>query len=158
MIRKFLNRAKSVVNLFRRPRMLWLANIAEGTHAGTITKLADAAITTRFLLVKPGTDGNHIALSGANDCPLGVCEDEPSAAEEPVAVALLGCSPRTVKMVANGEITALAEVYTAASGKISAVSAVAGTYYRVGRAIQASTGDGDTIEVDPYPPTALVVS
>lgn len=148
MIRKFLN-------LFRPARLTFLANVADGTHHGTITKLADAAITTRFLLVKIGSDAAHIAANGANDCPLGVCEDEPSAAEEPAAVALFGCASRTLKMQASGAVTVGAEVYTAASGKVSAVSAVAGTYYRVGRALSAATDD--VIEVDPYPPTALVV-
>lgn len=137
--------------------LLPLANIAEGTHEDSVTKLADAAITTRYLLVKKGTDTNHIATCGANELPVGVCEDEPSAAEEPVNVALFGCAQRTRLMVASEAITSMQEVYTAASGKIQNEPAVAGTYYRVGRALTDASADGDVVEVDPYPPTQLIV-
>ena len=138
--------------------MLACANIAAGTHEGAITKLADAAITTRFLLVTFGTDAAHIAVNGASDNPLGVCTDEAAAAEEPVNVALLGAGAQTVKMVASEAVDAGEEVYSAASGKVSDLPTAAGTYYRVGKALDEATADGDEIEVDPYPPQAVVVS
>jgi len=143
---------------YRFDGTLKLANIAEGTHVDSVTKLADAAITTRYLLVKEGTDVDHIATCGADECPVGVCEDEPSAAEMPVNVALFGCAQRTRKMVASEEISSMALVYTAADGKVQDEPAVAGTYYRVGRALTAASTDGDEIEVDPYPPLAFEVS
>src|SRR5688572_11552643 len=66
--------------------------LTDGTHAtGRIGHLlADAAISTRHLLVKTGSDANHFAVSGAGDKPLGTCIDEPSGAEEPGTVALFG--------------------------------------------------------------------
>lgn len=144
--------------VFGRPHAHTLANIAAGTHEDSVTRLADAAITTRHLLVKKGTDEDHIATCGANDLPLGVCTDEPSAAEEPVNVALFGCAQQTRIMVAADSIDAMAEVYTAADGQIQAAPSAAGTYYRVGRALKAASGSDEEIEVDPYPPTAYVVS
>lgn len=135
-----------------------LANVAEGTHEDCITKLADAAISTRFLLVKFGTDVNHIAANGESDKPLGVCTDEPSAAEEPANVDLLGTAMNTRKMVASEIIAYNEDVYTAASGKVQGEPSAAGTYYKVGRALTASTTDGDVIEVEPCLPLKYVVT
>jgi hypothetical protein len=135
-----------------------MGNPAVGIHEGPIAKLADEAITDRNLLGKFGSDVDHVALCGAAELPLGVIEDEAAAAEDPVAVALLGCTGRTVRMVASEAIDYGEEVFTAASGKVQDPPTVAGTYYRVGRAIQAATTDGDEIEVIPYTPTAYVVS
>ena len=135
-----------------------LCNIAEGTHEDSVTKLADAAITTRHLLVKQGSDADHIAVCGANDDPSGVCDDEPSAAEKEANVNLLGVIHRTVLMVASEAITAGERVFTAASGKVQDEPTDPGTYYCVGRAMTAASADGDEIEVEPCFPIALVVA
>src|ERR1051325_3567860 len=42
-----------------------LANIAEGTHDGNITKAVDAVITERFLLAKIGSASDRVAVAGA---------------------------------------------------------------------------------------------
>ena len=140
-------------------RRVTFANIAEGRHGtGVVTKLTDAAITTRYLLGKPGSDGNHIAASGASDIPLGVIADEASAAEDPVNVQILGNAQGTVFMVANEAITQGEHVYTAASGKVQDLPAGAGTYYEVGLALTASAADGDIIEVAHCVPRKTVVS
>jgi hypothetical protein len=141
----------------RLRRLTPLANIAEGTHEDSITKLADAALTTRFLVVKVGTDIDHIAACGANDDPLGICTDEPSAAEREVNVDLLGTAKSTRKAVASEAITAGDRIFTAAAGKVSDLSAVAGTYYCIGRALQAAAVDGDVIEFEPCFPIAVTV-
>lgn len=135
-----------------------MGNPAVGVHEGPITKLADAAIADRNLLGKFGSDVDHIAVSGADELPLGVIEDEAAAAEDPVAVAPLGSTGRTVKMVAAEAINYGEEVFTAASGKVQDAPTASGTYYRVGRAIQAATTDGDELEVIPYTPTEYVVA
>lgn len=128
--------------------------LTDGTHAtGRIGHLlADAALTTRYLLVKSGSDSGHFAACGASDLPLGVCIDEPSAAEEPATIAFLGAFSGTIKMVGSEAISAGADVYAAASGKVQDQPASAGTYYRVGRAVTACTGDGDAFEVTPCLP------
>lgn len=136
------------------PSRLVACNIAEGTHAGNITRLTDAAIATRFLLVKKGTDTNHIAVCSAiTDRPIGVCTDEAAAAEENVNVALLGSSKTTLKMVAGAAITSGARVATMASGKVQ--TAVT-TQYPIGVALTDAAADGDIIEVDPINPTAVI--
>lgn len=129
-------------------------NIAEGTHCGNVTKLTDAAIATRFLCVKIGSDADHIAVcSAVTDVPIGICTDEADAAEEPVNVALFGSAENTRKVVAGAAINAGALVATMASGKVQ--TAVA-TQYPIGRAITAAAADGDVIEIDPILPTVAL--
>jgi hypothetical protein len=134
------------------------ANAGEGTTpGGKVTRRADAAITTRYLIVKKGTDATHIALNAASTTqPLGVCLDEPAAAEDLVAVQLLGSNVGTVKMVASEAIAVDALVYTAANGKIQdPPAASSGVAYKVGRALQAAAGDGSVIEVEPCFPLSV---
>lgn len=155
---------KRILNLlagicgYRLGGLLPLANIAEGTHEGGVTMLTDAAITTRFLLGKVGTDANHVAVCGANDKPCGVIEDEADAAEDPVFVGFLGATSRSRKFVADDAYAANTDIFTAANGKVSDESAVAGTYYKVGRLLQASGADGDVVEAESHAPIALVVT
>lgn len=136
------------------------ANITTGTHeSGALPRRADAAITTRYLLVKPGSDADHIAVSGASDIPLGVCPDEPSAAEELTAVHLLGTYPGTLKMVAGGSIAHGALVSAAANGKVITLPTGAGTYHIVGRSVnRATAADNDVIEVAHCFPIQRVVA
>jgi hypothetical protein len=122
-------------------RRIRLANIAEGTHEDSVSRYTDAAITTRHLLYKVGSDASHIAVSGASDLPIGTIADEATAAEELVAVQLLG-KKGTKRMVASEAINAGALVYAAASGKV----ATTGTQC-VGVALTTVTTDLDVIEV-----------
>lgn len=144
--------------LVGRNGLTFLANVAEGTHAGSITKLADAAITTRHLLVKIGSDSGHVALAGVSDIPLGVATDEPAAAEDPVNVALLGVTESTLLGVASAAITAGDLLVPAANGKLRTLPGTTGTYNIVGRAITAAGADGDTIEFVPSFPIQRVVA
>ena len=134
-----------------------LSNIAEGTHEDGITRLTDAAITTRHLLYKLGSDANHIAVCGASNVPLGTVADEAAAAEEYIAVSLLGATSKTRLMVASEALTVGELVFTAASGKISNLSASAGTYYQVGVTVTAAAADGDLVEVATTPAIKVVV-
>src|SRR5688572_8369107 len=127
-----------------------LANIAEGTHDGNITKAADAAITERFLLAKIGSASDRVAVCGAADIPIGVITDEAAAAGEHVNVALLGSSRGTVRMVASAAIAQGALLEPAASGRVQTLAGGAGTHHVVGRALDAATAAGDVIEVDPF--------
>lgn len=146
-------------NVSRRTRRRGLTaalNIAEGTHAGTIRKLTDAAITTRYLLYKFGSDVNHIAVAGASDIPLGTVDDEASAAEEEVGVNILGSTGRTLLMVASETITVGEAVFAAANGKIQDLPVANGTYYQVGYAMNGAGAD-ELIEVQPCTPIKVVV-
>lgn len=139
------------------PRVLRLANIGVSQHVGSFTKRADAALATRFLLVKQGTDVNHIAVAGAADIAYGVATDEAAAAEDLVAVAILGAQDKTLPMVASAAIAADAFVVSAAGGKIRTLPATTGTYYIIGKALEAAAADGDPIEVASCFPIQRVV-
>lgn len=128
-------------------RRVRLANIAGGTHEKGITKLTDAAITTRHLLVTKGTDNDHIAVAGAADIPFGTCPDEAPAAESNVNVLLLG-KGSTHRMIANAAMVTIGvRVYAAASGKIALTGTV-----EVGLLLTVAGADGDIVEVSDYPP------
>jgi len=127
-----------------------LANIAEGTHEGGITKSTDAAILERWLLGKVGSASDRVAVCGASDTPIGVITDEASAAGDAVSVTLLGSSRGTVRMVASAAIAQGALLEPAASGRVQTLGAGAGTHHVVGRALDVATAAGDVIEVDPF--------
>lgn len=127
-----------------------LANIAEGTHDGNITKFAEAAITERHLLGKIGGAADRVAVAGAGDAPLGVITDEATVALDPVNVALLGASRSTLRMVASAAIAQGALVEPAANGRIQTLTGSVGNHHIVGRALDAASGAGDVIEVDPF--------
>ncbi len=133
-----------------KPKTVLLANIAEGTHCGNITKAVDAAITERFLLAKVGSASDRVAVCGAADTPIGVITDEAAAAADLVNVALLGSAGSTVRMVASAAITQGSLVEPAASGRIQTLSGAVGTHHVVGRALDAASNAGDVIEVDPF--------
>mgnify|MGYP001167310944 FL=1 len=126
-------------------RRLYACNIAEGVHDCAVSRVADAAITSRHLLYKKGAADNSITVAGASDWPLGTVDDEITAEEisggVQVAVQLLGKGP-TKRMVASGVIGAGVTVYAAASGKVAATGTVV-----VGTSLTAASADGDVIEV-----------
>lgn len=124
------------------------ANIGEGTYqTGNMSRLADAALSTRHLCVKIGSDVNHVAVAAAADIALGVANDAAEAAEDPVNVQILGRADGTILMTASGAIALGAMVVTDASGKIRTLPGTTGTYYIIGRALEAAGADGDVINV-----------
>jgi hypothetical protein len=127
-----------------------LANVAEGTHDGNITKAVDAVITERFLLAKIGSASDRVAVAGAVDTPIGVITDEAAAIGDLVNVALLGARPSTVRMVTSGAISQGALLEPAASGRVQTLGVGAGTHHVIGRALDAASAAGDVIEVDPF--------
>lgn len=141
-----------------RTKKIHCANIGVGQHNGNVTYKTDAAITTRYLLGKIGSDAAHVAVSDAADIPLGVITDEAAAAEDLVNLALFGSGEKTLKVVASAAIAAGAFVVGADGGKTRTLPAVAGTYYIVGRALNAAAADGDTVEIDPIPCVQRVVA
>jgi hypothetical protein len=52
----------------------------------------------------------------------------------------------THKITASGAITKGADIYAAAAGKVQALPGTAGTYRKVGFALEAASTDGDIIE------------
>jgi hypothetical protein len=139
--------------------LTYLANgISDGTHAAAVTLLSDAAISTRFLLVRIGSDAAHVALCGVGDIALGVATDETAAAEEPVNVQLLGIGESTCLGVASAAIAAGALVVAAASGKLRTLPTATGSYHIIGRALVAAGADNDRFEFIPTFPVLRVVA
>lgn len=132
----------------RTRRSEFCNGLNDGRRAdGQRTYLADAAIATRYLLVKIGSDANHIAVcSAVTDNPIGLCTDEPAAAEDETNVAILGASPGTHIGVSGAAITAGAYVATTAAGKLQ--TAVA-TQFVIGRALTAAAGADELVEFTP---------
>lgn len=146
---------------FRRSRLVSAINTNPanfGTHAaGGISMLASAAITTRYRLVKKGATALHIAIPTATaDEPIGVCEDQPAAAEDPVNVIMLGAHAGTVPMVAGGTITDGADLYMTSNGSVVVKPTAAGTYWGVGSA-RGAWGINNVLEVIPRKPRKLIV-
>lgn len=144
------NKLRLRCGLRPKPRTVLLANIAEGTHLGNITKAVDAAITERFLLAKVGSASDRVAVAGAADTPIGVITDEAAATGDLVNVLLLGSCGSTTRMVASAAITQGSLVEPAASGRVQTLSGAAGTHNVVGRALDSASNARDVIEVDPF--------
>ncbi|WP_397379588.1 hypothetical protein [Prosthecobacter sp.] len=130
--------------------------LGDGTHH-TLSLRADAAIATKFLLVKRGSDAKHAAVcAAASDEPLGVSTDEAAAVEDPIAVQLLGTVKKTVLMVAQGSINADVDVYSYGDGTITTTPATAGTFWKVGKSRTAGSA-GLEMEVEPCLPVLTKV-
>jgi len=122
-------------------------NANVGTHpTGVVPKVCQTAALTRYQLVQQGTADNQIIANVATTRPWGVVLDEPAVGDT-AAVALLGATNGTLKMVANAAVTVGTVVYTAAAGKVSPTFGA--TLYMVGRALTPASADGDIIEVQP---------
>lgn len=145
-----------ITQLFKKLLAPVFCNVAEGTHAGQLTRTLESATGTRYLLGTPGSASSQVDICGASDLPLGVITDE-GAIGDLVNVALPGSASSTVLMVASEAIAIGDSVYTAASGKVQDEPATAGTYYQVGTAVTTANSDGDILEVDPVAPRKTVV-
>ena len=153
-MKRFLNQ------LFRRPRLIYLSNIAEGTHGdGNITKKADAIQALRHVLVKIGSDADHVAVTTANtEIPLGVCNDDAVAIEDDVNVQLFSAKPGTCLVRAHAAIDAGDFLVPAAAGRAQTIDGLSSvTTYIVGRAITAATTQDDLVEFIPCLPIQRVI-
>ncbi|MBL9187918.1 MAG: hypothetical protein JNK23_10595 [Opitutaceae bacterium] len=134
-----------------------LVNVAEGFQPAIRTLLTDAAIATRYLLVKRGSDAAHVALAGTADVPIGFVTDEASAAEEGIAVAHFGLLREGALGVASGAIAADEFLVPGANGTVRKLPVAAGTYHIIGRATKAAA-DTAVVEYTPSFPIQRVVA
>jgi hypothetical protein len=132
------------------------ANIAQGTHAGYVTVTAASAFTSKYLLAMADSTPGEIDVCGAGNCPVGVATDEADVGD-PVALKILGVSPQSVLVTANGAIAAESYLYAVANGEVQTEPTAAGTYYLIGRALTAATTAGDLIEAETCVPVKLIV-
>lgn len=145
-----------LVRRARREGMI-LSNIGESTHAdGNMTKLSDAANTTRFVFGKAGTDAAHVAVAGAGDLTYGIITDEAAAAEFPLNVRLHGQGGGTRKVTLGGTVAFMDEIVPTTGGVGLKLPTASGTYYPCARALAAGVS-GDVIEVMSYVPVARVI-
>jgi hypothetical protein len=103
---------------------------------------------SRKLLVKLSAATVVANTKASTDDPIGVTEYNVLTGN-PVAVRFL-CSDETQEITASGAIALDAVVYADDGGKVQALPAGAGTYRKVGIALEAAFADGDIIEVLPY--------
>lgn len=95
------------------------ANIGEGTQEGGVKSYTpDAATTVRYALYKIGTDGDHVAICGAGDTPLGQSNDQADAGV-PIAINLFGLKPGTLRVITDGTIANGDHVKAGAAGKVT---------------------------------------
>jgi len=130
-------------------------NIGEGVHEkGHKSYIPDAATTSRYLLYKIGSDGDHCAVCGAGDIPLGSSDDlaDASALDMPITIKLFGATVGTTRIVTDGTLVNGSKVTTGANGQGTlAVS----TNVVIGVAIigtDTSANAGDAIEIIPNLP------
>jgi hypothetical protein len=133
-------------------------SMTTGKHARRVlTKKADAVHAAHNLMVKVGSDADHIAVSGKADKPLGICTDAPDVAEYPATVEQLS-GPDTNVGVAGAAIAVDDELYTAAGGKIvNAATSGAGATYHVGRALTAAAAEDEEVEFEGRSPDAVTL-
>lgn len=121
-----------------------------GTHqGGRVTRFAEAAIGTKYLLGKKGTGDRDIAVcSVAGERSLGVITDEAKAAGDEVDLATHGGADGTRLVRAGGNIAVGDELTSLANAKAQKLPAAAGTYWVFGEALTAGA-DGDLVEYAP---------
>jgi len=115
-----------------------------GWNEGIKAFTTSAAVLARRLVKMASTGLVAHCTAAAADIAIGVSEYA-VASGAVCSVKLLNCGG-TFEMTAAGAITAGAEVYQAADGKVSATVVPGG---KIGIAIEAATADGDIIEVLP---------
>lgn len=137
------------------------ANATTTLPEGRATLVPEAAFATQYLLGKRGSSSHQVNVCGASDEPLCVVEDTADSTDvtnlEPVSCRLLGSGQATAIAIASEAITIGQRLYTAANGKVQNEPASAGTYWLVGKATSAASGDGKQVTFEPCLPLKLTV-
>lgn len=123
------------------------ANIGEGTYRnGVKSYTPDAATTSRYLCYKIGTDGDHSAITGAGDTPLGQSDDQADAGV-PIAINLFGVVPGTLRVVTDGTIANGDHVKCGATGKVTKASTTDRSFGIAIIGTDQTSADGDVIAI-----------
>ena len=133
--------------------------LAGGLHPDAkLSLFSDGAHTARHLLVKRGSDANHMAvISGMTDEPLGVCFDQPPGAEYGAGVQLLGGCGGTVPVISSEAIAIESWLYSNGDGTVQNNPATAGTFWLVGKAKTPASAANQQIEMEPCTPLRVVI-
>ena len=114
-------------------------SLTSGTHNGTLTRTAGAAIAKGQALKKGATDSKVVPCALATDVAIGVAGDD-AAIGEPVPVLLLGSAEMTVPVLATGEI--------GVGDAVGVLGAAVANGLHIGRALEPASS-GELFEVDP---------
>lgn len=109
---------------------------------GPITFEAYAAVEGKRLVKMNGDEVEHCTAT-STDNAIGITKYA-AKIDTDVAVDTLG-GEGSLDVTAAGAIAAGADIYQAAAGKVQALPESAGTYRKVGVAIEAASEDGDII-------------
>ncbi len=118
-------------------------NIAEGTHAGHISSIANEVFGQSYLLAKFQNGG--VAPANLGDTAIGVCTDCGEAGDI-IDIALAGSAADTFLCVSDAAITAGDKLYGVAGGRVSPI--VCSGAIKVGVAMNDAP-NGGLVEVDP---------
>lgn len=133
------------------------ANIGEGINeTGVRSYLPDATTSARYLLYKIGTDGDHCAITGAGDTPLGSSDDQADSTTTPISVNLFGAVRGTVRVTTDGTIANGDRVKAGASGKVTKASTTDVSFGIAVFGSDTSSADGDIITIIPQVPQKYV--
>ncbi len=142
------NKIKNTYNALRalltRTNVSAFCNIAEGTHSGFITMIAENDITKQNLLVTNTSQGK-VDLAMKGDMPLGVSCDT-ARANEAIAIALGASVAQTILCVASTSVNAGDSLYLADYGKVTSTPSAGA--YKVGVALNSASLDC-VVEVEP---------
>lgn len=112
------------------------------------------AVVSGKRLVKLDTGKVVHNTATATDDPIGVSQYGVADTEN-VAVRLIN-DGGSFEVTAAGAFALDAEVFAAADGKVQALPVDAGTYRKIGKALEAATADGEIVEILPYDYQATV--
>ncbi|MGF1485419.1 MAG: capsid cement protein [Opitutales bacterium] len=133
-----------------------LSNIAEGTHAGNVTRTLEAVTTERYQVARQGSAAKGLLLGNTSAIPIGIITDEGTIGDS-VNLALLGSASSSLLAVAGGTINAGDYIVSAASGRVGSLPSGSGTFYILGQAL-SDAASGQLVEFDPCVPVQRVVS
>lgn len=116
--------------------------MSQQIDGNTKSYVADAAIA-QYARFKKDVDGK-VTTAGVSDKDVAVAQQEVFASGDQLSGKLSNASG-THKMIANAALSVGDDAFTAAAGKVGA--RIAGAY-RIGIVEEASTADGDIIEIN----------
>ena len=131
-------------------------NAIQGTHEGSITKIANVPFLKSNLLAALDSNPEGITLGNETTLPIGVAHDEATTGNI-VCVSLLGSASSTLKMTALNAVKAGSEIFAANGGFVQATPTTPGQYYKIGIALSEALFEGDLIEVDPTVATTVTI-
>ena len=141
---KYYKIINNIKNVICSNKHFAFSNIAEGTHAGSITIKSAEDIDTSHLLVSLDDSGEAVVICSGNTQPIGVAIDECDINEN-VSVALAGSAESTFLCRTISDINAGDILYTASGGKVT--NKIQGTSFKVGIALNNASID-EIVEVD----------